>query len=76
MTNVELDAMDVAVLSFPGWMNEKEAISHGRELFEDLKDDNVSFNADTFFTSGYDSPFHLTDRHNEVWAQIQGTTTK
>merc|ERR1712188_246670 len=29
VTNVVLDAMDVAVVSFPGWMNEKEAISHG-----------------------------------------------
>merc|ERR1712216_563670 len=75
VTNVVLDAMDVAVVSFPGWMNEKEAISHGRDLFEDLKEDNVAFNPDMFYTAGYDSPFRLTDRHNEVWAKIQGSAS-
>jgi len=75
VTNVVLDAMDVAVMSFPGWMNEKEAISHGRDLFEDLKEDNVAFNPDMFYTAGYDSPFRLTDRHNEVWAKIQGSAS-
>jgi len=29
------------------------------------------FNSDMFYTAGYDSPFRLIDRHNEVWVSIQ-----
>lgn len=27
----------------------------------------LSYNAATFFSAGYDSPFRLLNRHNEVW---------
>lgn len=29
------------------------------------------FNSEMFYTAGYDSPFRLIDRHNEVWVSIQ-----
>eukprot|EP00205_Picochlorum_sp_RCC944_P001695 CAMPEP_0182605654 /NCGR_PEP_ID=MMETSP1330-20130603/608_1 /TAXON_ID=464278 /ORGANISM="Picochlorum sp., Strain RCC944" /LENGTH=143 /DNA_ID=CAMNT_0024823709 /DNA_START=321 /DNA_END=752 /DNA_ORIENTATION=- len=71
VTNVEVDALNVAVLSYPGWSNENKVISHGKELFEFLKQDNVTYTSENYFTAGYDSPFRLTDRHNEVWVQVQ-----
>merc|ERR1712039_232938 len=63
VTNVEVDALTVAVLSYPGWSSENAVISHGKELFEFLKQDNVTYTSENYFSAGYDSPFRLTDRH-------------
>merc|ERR1711959_556206 len=69
--NVVLPPLTVAVASYDGWSNEQKVITHGRDLFQDLTDANVKFNSEMFYTAGYDSPFRLIDRHNEVWVSIQ-----
>merc|ERR1711924_153801 len=56
---------------YDGWSNEQKVITHGRDLFQELTDANVKFNSEMFYTAGYDSPFRLIDRHNEVWVSIQ-----
>merc|ERR1711871_215081 len=73
VTNVALPALDVAVISYPGWSNEKAVIENGRELFQELKAAKVPYDAEMFYTAGYDSPFRLTDRHNEVWVKLEST---
>lgn len=69
--NVVLPPLTVAVASYDGWSNEQKVITHGRDLFQELTDANVKFNSEMFHTAGYDSPFRLIDRHNEVWVSIQ-----
>merc|ERR1712242_348821 len=69
--NVVLPPLTVAVASYDGWSNEQKVITHGRDLFQELTDANVKFNSEMFYTAGYDSPFKLIDRHNEVWVSIQ-----
>ncbi|WAR25182.1 HEBP2-like protein, partial [Mya arenaria] len=36
-------------------------------LAKALKVDGVEFRTDMYWTAGYDSPFELFNRHNEVW---------
>jgi len=73
VTNMKLPPLRVAVASYGGWSNEREVITNGRALFETLSEDNVPFNSEMFYTAGYDSPFRLIDRHNEVWAALEDT---
>ena len=63
--------MRVAVASYSGWSNEQKVIEHGKELFESLAAKNIEYDSDMFYTAGYDSPFRLIDRHNEVWVKLQ-----
>merc|ERR1712060_76545 len=63
VVNMKLPALNVAVSSYSGWSNEQAVITNGRALFETLREKNVAFNSDMFYTAGYDSPFRLIDRH-------------
>jgi len=40
-------------------------------LLQALLDAGYAINTDHFYTAGYDSPFRLTNRHNEVWILAQ-----
>lgn len=51
--------------SFGGFASEDDWIKNARELSEKVKDKNV--NEDNYFIAGYDSPFKLFNRCNEVW---------
>lgn len=47
---------------FSAW--QKEAVALG----EALKKDGLSdFETDYYWTAGYDAPFKLFNRHNEIW---------
>jgi len=71
VVNVKLPPLRVAVASYGGWSDEQKVILHGRALFETLREKNVPFNSEMFYTAGYDSPFRLIDRHNEVWVALE-----
>ena len=46
----------------------KRIISEAGKLVEDLTKANVTdFDAETYFRAGYDPPFRLLGRHDEVW---------
>lgn len=62
--------MTVAVASYSGFSNEKKVAEHGSKLFAELEEDKQAFNDDTYFWAGYDSPFRLINRHNEVWVKL------
>lgn len=38
-----------------------------QKLIESLQRDNMPFVDKPFYVAGYDSPFKLTNRRNEVW---------
>ena len=40
---------------------------HANQLQEDLKTLKLSFEEGYYYVCGYDAPFKLFNRHNEVW---------
>lgn len=62
----EAPAFTAYVASYSGWNSEKRFTQVAAELFEELKASGVSVREDMYYTAGYDSPFRLVNRHNEV----------
>ncbi|KAG2495191.1 hypothetical protein HYH03_006797 [Edaphochlamys debaryana] len=60
-------ATDYYVMSYGGRTNEKQIIDKATELLQLLDERGLSYNFDSFFHAGYDSPFRIFNRHNEVW---------
>eukprot|EP00882_Tetradesmus_deserticola_P025857 GHRQ01028436.1.p2 GENE.GHRQ01028436.1~~GHRQ01028436.1.p2 ORF type:complete len:133 (+),score=61.20 GHRQ01028436.1:561-959(+) len=60
-------ALEVYVASFSGWATGSKYVARAAELTEMLEDAGHPIEADHFYTAGYDSPFRLLNRHNEVW---------
>ncbi|KAJ0026857.1 hypothetical protein NQD34_017857 [Periophthalmus magnuspinnatus] len=50
-----------------GFSNEQMKRDELLKLVESLKRDGVEFVDQPFYVAGYDSPFKLTNRRNEVW---------
>jgi hypothetical protein len=75
-----MPAMDVYVTSFGGFANSQEYKQKAAELMQKLKAAKEPFNDKYWFTAGYDSPYTVTNRHNEVWvpavSQTSTTATK
>jgi len=63
---MELPEMTVFVTSFGGWMTTESIQEHATALGVALKKDGVNFDDTQLFTAGYDSPFTLFGRHNEI----------
>ncbi|XP_069552685.1 heme-binding protein 2 [Brachyistius frenatus] len=55
------------VRTFGGFANENTKREELLKLLESLKRDGVPFIDKPFYSAGYDSPFKLTNRRNEVW---------
>lgn len=60
-------AMDVYVWGFGGWATGNKYVSHASDLVQQLTDGGYKVEEDFFYTAGYDSPFRVLNRHNEVW---------
>ncbi|XP_061479966.1 heme-binding protein 2 [Rhineura floridana] len=60
-------AITVFVRSFGGFANAKKNQEEILALAESLKRDGRSFQEKVYYSAGYDSPFKLLNRHNEVW---------
>jgi len=52
---------------FGGFAKETDVTQQAASLYESLARDNVSFNSTFYVSAGYDSPYKVFDRHNEVW---------
>ncbi|XP_077148929.1 heme-binding protein 2 [Ranitomeya variabilis] len=57
----------VYVRSFGGFTNGVKNQEQILQLSECLKRDGKLFDESIYYTAGYDSPFKLLNRHNEVW---------
>ncbi|KAM3603331.1 uncharacterized protein V6R79_020497 [Siganus canaliculatus] len=55
------------VRTFGGFANEKMRRDELLKLLESLQRDGVQYVDQPFYSAGYDSPFKLTNRRNEVW---------
>lgn len=61
-----LDAFEAFVGSFSGWNTVKSITEHASELYHVLGENGEEADSEFFYSVGYDSPFRLLDRHNEV----------
>ena len=64
---VSLPAITAYVTSFSGYENDAELQERTLELVNHLNKDGVAYVKDFYFTAGYDPPFRVIGRHNEVW---------
>ncbi|XP_015227309.1 PREDICTED: heme-binding protein 2-like [Cyprinodon variegatus] len=55
------------VRTYGGFANENTRREELLKLLESLKRDGVEFVDKPYYTAGYDAPFKLTNRRNEVW---------
>lgn len=53
--------------SFGGFASPEKYAEEAQALARILKSAGQSFHEDFYYTAGYDSPFKLFNRHNEVW---------
>ncbi|XP_028667180.1 heme-binding protein 2-like [Erpetoichthys calabaricus] len=63
----EKRAMTIFVRSFGGFTSTQRNAESARLLAESLKRDGRPFHEEFYYTAGYDSPFKLINRRNEVW---------
>jgi hypothetical protein len=64
-----LPALQVWVLPYSGWSNEAMAKTKATELMTKLRAAGQKFDAASWWTAGYNGPYDLIDRHNEVWVR-------
>lgn len=57
--------MTMYTSGFGGFANDEKWIAEARQLSEKLT--NKDIHSEFYFTAGYDSPFKLFNRLNEVW---------
>ena len=62
-----LPALDAYVASFAGYATGSIYLDKAKETVQALEDAGVELDTSYFYTAGYDSPFRLRNRHNEVW---------
>ena len=63
----ERPAMRVAAYKFSGYANDSDWIEAGVELYNLATAQGDDVVASHYFNAGYDSPFTITNRLNEVW---------
>lgn len=65
-----LEPKKYAVISYGGFSNQKAQEENLKALGTYLEQNNLKFVRDYYFFGGYDSPFTLFGRHNEVWIEL------
>jgi len=71
----QLEALTVAVSVFGGFQNQKLVLAEAAKLEAEVSTDSSvqadsSTYGDSWFVAGYDAPFKLTGRHNEIWLPV------
>lgn len=68
---ISLPPMDVYVASFGGFATGSVYLDKAAEAVKALDGAGLTYSTDYFYTAGYDSPFRLRNRHNEVWIMTE-----
>lgn len=66
--------LDVAVMSYDGFSSQSKVIHMAKDLYESVSNSTLlSLREDdgSWFSAGYDPPFRVVGRHNEVWAAVK-----
>jgi len=72
---LEKVAPKVYVSSFGGFAPEGTIMSHAGDLLEKLESMGIDVNSQRYYYCGYDAPFVLVDRHNEIWYAAKDAQT-
>eukprot|EP00484_Ammonia_sp_Unknown_P013864 CAMPEP_0197072184 /NCGR_PEP_ID=MMETSP1384-20130603/209971_1 /TAXON_ID=29189 /ORGANISM="Ammonia sp." /LENGTH=204 /DNA_ID=CAMNT_0042510999 /DNA_START=56 /DNA_END=667 /DNA_ORIENTATION=- len=64
---VTLPQLTVGVLSFDGFGEQDVVIAEAATLSKLLSQSGLQYDQENWFYAGYDPPFRITGRHNEVW---------
>ncbi len=67
----EMPSRKLAVISFGGWANDKKIQKHKRKLIKYLDAEGIQFK-NRFFFFGYNSPYELFNRKNEIVVELDG----
>ena len=59
-------AFTAYVISYGGWQTKDKFLEHATQLYSTLEEKGIDVREDMYYTAGYDSPFRLLNRHNEV----------
>lgn len=62
-----LSCLILHLRTYGGFSNEKMKREELQKLLESLQRDAAPYIEDPYYAAGYDSPFKLTNRRNEVW---------
>jgi hypothetical protein len=66
----KLESNRYAVISYSGYSNQFKQEENLRNLGSYLKSNQIKFNDSHYFFAGYDSPYRVFNRHNEVWVEL------
>ncbi|VDP08718.1 unnamed protein product [Schistosoma margrebowiei] len=58
-------------MTYSGFSNNDKALNNARKLGESLDQLGLKYIPDPFYFAGYDSPFKLINRRNEIWFKAQ-----
>jgi|LauGreDrversion4_2_1035121.scaffolds.fasta_scaffold677722_1 hypothetical protein len=62
----------MAVIRFSGWANDEKIEEHKRELIKVLQDNQIAFEG-PFLFMGYNPPYQMVNRRNEVAVRVIST---
>uniref|UniRef100_A0A7S3VGJ2 SOUL heme-binding protein n=1 Tax=Dunaliella tertiolecta TaxID=3047 RepID=A0A7S3VGJ2_DUNTE len=60
-------SFEVFVHSYGGFSSEQSIIEEAGKVISELDKAGEKYETSTWIAAGYDAPFRLTDRHNEIW---------
>ena len=61
---------NVAVLQGSGFWKQDDVLMNVQKAGAALQEKAIKFNTTTYTFAGYDPPFRLFDRHNEIWMDL------
>ena len=67
----EMPAKTVAAITFSGWANSDKIEEHKLKLIKALDAEGIAY-TDVFYFLGYNSPFEMVGRRNEVIVELDG----
>ena len=53
--------------SYPGFTSESKVLDKATDVLGRLDAVDARYDASVFYAAGYDPPFRLINRHNEIW---------
>jgi hypothetical protein len=59
----------MAVIQFGGWSSDEKIEEHKQQLIQVLKDNQISYQ-EPFLFMGYNPPYQLVNRRNEVAVRL------
>eukprot|EP00094_Tigriopus_californicus_P004036 TCALIF_03887-PA protein Name:"Similar to HEBP2 Heme-binding protein 2 (Homo sapiens)" AED:0.01 eAED:0.01 QI:220/0.5/0.66/1/1/1/3/141/181 len=67
----ERDEFRIVASQFSGFATSEDYIKAAATLYEQATADGYNLMADTYYTAGYDGPYTIVNRRNEVWFKVR-----